>query len=202
MSWAPLLIGYGGVARRPFQPQAGVWPENMGHLCADVLSKLPRFGGAYPGPTYSVAQHCCTLAALFPHNDVHGRDVLRACSMVHEVYEALTGLDVPTPLKRTWPDYRAGEELALREAAKTYRLPWPLPPAVSNMDERVGATEARLLIPDGDWDMFWPGVDPLESLPYAADRWSQEEAADQFLTRWDTYVEHNTEASRTTATRQ
>jgi hypothetical protein len=67
----------------------------------------------------------------------------------HEVYEGLTGLDVPSPIKHSpaYKPYLQAEEKCLELFAEVYNLTPPMPKAVKILDKRVMVTEAEALMP-------------------------------------------------------
>jgi len=62
-------------------------------IIAQTLSRICRFW-AQTSEFYSVAQHCLVMESLF-------KDVtLKRWALAHEVFEGLTGMDIPSPIKR------------------------------------------------------------------------------------------------------
>ncbi|MBB4267694.1 hypothetical protein [Roseospira visakhapatnamensis] len=147
---------------------------------ADGLGKIARFGGATQAAPYSVAQHCCHVAALLPPD-------LRLYGLLHDAHEALMGVDWPAPMKRSAPaDVQAWLN---RIADTTDAVLWiaagvPMPSAetlraVHQADMVALATERRdLLVPCGvDWVQELPPPDTTILRP---EPWYQ--AADHWLT--------------------
>jgi hypothetical protein len=87
---------------------------------------------------YSVAEHSVRVSHVVPSADA-------AWGLLHDAAEAYVS-DLPRPLKRTVPDFRAAEERLLRQIAETFGLPWPMPRAVHHADEVLLATEVRDLM--------------------------------------------------------
>ena len=118
---------------------------------AQGLACTPRFRGHTRRP-YSVAQHSVLLSRL----------VDPACAFVallHDAAEAYLS-DMPAPVKRDMPEYRAAEDRLLDVIADRFGFAkflyhGALPFHVHGADFRLCVTEARQLLPDpplGDWD--------------------------------------------------
>lgn len=130
-----------------------------------VLSRLPRFGGAAKAEagSYSVLDH-----SVFCHNIAltagAGAD-LRCAVLMHDAHEYLTG-DMPTPVKRILPDYRAFESRCADAVAKRFGLSGRHHRAVKAIDAAALDTEKRLFLaaPD-DWPGGGPGVDLVPCMP-------------------------------------
>ncbi|SLN77543.1 hypothetical protein [Oceanibacterium hippocampi] len=183
----PFALGPGDIARLPL---AQILPE--------TLATLPRFGGCPPGPAYSVAQHCCELALAFanPALGLAGpadewpragyRDDCMAWALLHEVFEALTGLDVPSPIKRRWPLYRDTEAYVLQHVCGLYGID-PAEPACLEADARIVLDEAAWLFGRDSAPLFAaPGTRPLGIRPDR--RWDFEEASRRFRDLWLSHV--------------
>lgn len=80
---------------------------------AHALAYIPRFGGHLDKP-YSVAQHCI---AVCRHSAVPLREKLGA--LMHDASEYLL-LDMPSPIKRHLPDYKAMEAKLTEVIEKKY----------------------------------------------------------------------------------
>ncbi len=155
---------------------------DLGDVLARTLSKLPRFGGHHAGPAWSVAQHCVVMAAVVPG----GVPEIR-WALAHELFEGLTGLDVPAPLKAGWAAYRAAERRALRLFAETWGpavegpLGWPIPDRIAEADRRMAATEARVLGVPCDL-----GARPYDLGADDARPWPRDRAESEFAGAWRT----------------
>jgi len=88
--------------------------DNLGMQAAVTLSRIQRFWGQCREP-YTVAQHCLSMVDLF-----EGDKELQRWAIGHEVYEALTGMDVPSPVKHS-PAYAPynGENMEARGDCST-----------------------------------------------------------------------------------
>lgn len=96
---------------------------------------------------YSVAEHSVRVSHLVPTTDA-------AWGLLHDAAETYVS-DLPRPLKRTVPDFRAAEDKLLRRIAETFGLPWPMPHSVHHADEVLLATEVRdLMAPMADGWQF------------------------------------------------
>ena len=146
-------------------------------IIAQTLSRVCRFW-SQTSEFYSVAQHCLVMETLF--DDVE----LKKWAMVHEVFEGLTGMDIPTPIKHSpaMEDYRKAEDKALDQVAKIYNLTPPMPKEVKVMDKRLMVTEALRFMNTVNYD--W--VSLAEPLPISVigRPLSMKEAEIAFLTRW------------------
>lgn len=75
---------------------------------AQTLSRICRFWGQ-TSDFYSVAQHCLVMESLFEDLE------MKRWAMGHEVFEALTGMDIPSPIKHSpaMQSYCEAEDRAL-----------------------------------------------------------------------------------------
>jgi len=120
--------------------------DNLGMQLAVTLSRVQRFWGQCR-ENYTVAQHCLSLVK---QAEKDGLDInTRKWLLAHEVYEGLTGLDVPSPIKHSsaYKPYLEAEEECLSLFAKKYKLTPPVPNIVKVLDKRVMVTEAEALMP-------------------------------------------------------
>lgn len=146
-------------------------------IIAQTLSRVCRFWGQ-TSEFYSVAQHCLIMEALF--DDVE----LKKWAMIHEVFEGLTGMDVPTPIKHSpeMQSYRDAEDKALSQAAKIFGLTPPMPEMVKIIDKRLMVTEALRFMNTQNFQ--WEDIaDPLP-LSIIGKPMDMKEAEIAFLTRW------------------
>lgn len=102
-----------------------------------------------PTSFYSVAQHQVLgarhLLSIGQWDDARW-------FIVHDAVEFAMG-DVSRPIKYQ-PEmqfYRDAENEALEKLARRYALPWPMPPAVKYIDNKMLATEVRDLMNDAPW---------------------------------------------------
>lgn len=120
--------------------------DNLGMQLAVTLSRVQRFWGQCR-ESYTVAQHCLSLVE---QAEKDGLDInTQKWLLAHEVYEGLTGLDVPSPIKHSlaYEPYLKAEEGCLILFAKKYKLTPPVPKIVKTLDKRVMVTEAEALMP-------------------------------------------------------
>jgi hypothetical protein len=152
----PRICTYSGVEMWPFSPKPEmVRVEDIAH----ALSNMPRFSG-HTVRFYSVAEHCCRVAALVFQNGGNNADALYG--LLHDAAEAYL-LDIPAPLKGMFPGYKEAEKalLACILSAVTPLPPLPglLPEVVEHADKAMLQPERRDLLPHTDW---WIGG-PLPS---------------------------------------
>jgi hypothetical protein len=141
---------------------------------AATLARLCRFGGRLRADVdhYSVAQHCVWVSFAVPSEHA-------LAGLLHDCSEALLG-DVPTPLKRLLPEFRALEREWQSVLLPRFGLPSDLPQCVHNADFIALMTERRdLLVPgQDDWEVECP-ADAMPIIPWPAYR-----ARVLFLRRW------------------
>lgn len=78
-----------------------------------ALSNICRYGG-HCHRNYSVAEHTLVVASILPPRK-------KIFGLLHDASEAYLG-DIPTPLKRRMPEFRAAEERAARTIAEAFGL--------------------------------------------------------------------------------
>lgn len=110
------------------------------------LSNQCRYAG-HCAFFYSVAQHSVMVAEMVPPE-------LAKVALLHDAAEAYL-VDLPRPVKRMMPDYRAAEDVVWRAIAARFGLPIDIPAAVKAADEDALATEAPVLMPNApvDWNL-------------------------------------------------
>jgi hypothetical protein len=106
------------------------------------LSRLPRFCGHTSKP-YFVGQHCCIACDLAPDN-------LKRAVLMHDMAESVTN-DIPAPLKVCLPQFKEVENRVERMLAKKFRVPFPFPSGVKEIDLKMLTTEQRDLMPGDEW---------------------------------------------------
>ncbi|WP_187648722.1 hypothetical protein [Nitrosophilus labii] len=153
-------------------------PEDFDpRIIAQTLSRVCRFW-SQTSEFYSVAQHCLVMESLF--DDIE----LKKWALGHEIFEGLTGMDIPSPIKHSpaMESYRRAEERALEQLADIYGLPKPMPKAIKLYDKRLMVTEALRFMNTVNFD--WTQIaDPLP-LKVIGKPLSMAEAQQQFLVRW------------------
>ncbi|RDU55115.1 hypothetical protein CQA49_00805 [Helicobacter sp. MIT 00-7814] len=87
-----------------------------------------------------------------------GQPELQKWALLHEVYEGLTGMDIPSPIKHSphMQNYRLAEEKALEQMAKIFGLTPPMPEAIKTADKRLMVTEALELMNTTNYD--WTAI--------------------------------------------
>jgi len=109
-----------------------------------ALSHLARFNG-HAKRFYSVAEHCVLGSFEISKEN-------RLWFLLHDAAEAYVG-DAVRPMKTR--EMRAFEDTVLRVIVEKFGLPWPAPPEVKEVDDRMLATEARdLMVSGGSWWEF------------------------------------------------
>lgn len=134
----------------PLDPRADeIDPADIAH----ALSLLCRFGG-HVDRFYSVAEHCILMSvAVDPENALP--------ALLHDATEAYV-VDVPRPLKRQLPDYRAIEDRVWGAIAIRFGVDLVLPAQVHEADNRILLNERKALMPRaGTWAIDEDGYEPL-----------------------------------------
>lgn len=123
---------------------------------AVALSHQCRFAGHVP-EFYSVAQHVVLCSQLVP-----AEFALEA--LLHDAAEAYC-LDLPSPLKRLLPDYKAIENRIDCAIRQRFNLPMTPSKVIKEVDLVILATERRdlNLDIDSDWPML-AGISPTTQL--------------------------------------
>ncbi len=160
----------------PFAPRSdAIHAADIAH----ALSSTPRFGG-HCRQFYSVAQHSLIVCELVEEEVGPDTEVMLA-ALLHDASEAYV-LDMPSPIKRRLPDYRAlerGVQAAIEarfdvsEAALTHR------PTIKAADIRALHWEQRDLMPRVPWVPL-PEFDRPQLVA-----WPSELARDRFLSRFE-----------------
>ena len=151
-------------------------PESNDFTIEDValsLSHICRYGGQVK-KFYSVAQHAVHVSYAVQDK----RYQLDA--LCHDNVEAFM-CDIPTPLKRMLPDYKALEGIHEAEMFGRLGLTYPMHASVHQADAAVLAAEVRDLKPTNKhWDFL------KEVVPYEGHitPWTSEKARRMFLLRY------------------
>ena len=146
-------------------------------IIAQTLSRVCRFW-SQTSEFYSVAQHCLIMESLF--DDIE----LKKWAMLHEVFEGLTGMDVPTPIKHSpeMESYRIAEDKAIEQAANIFSLTPPMPEKIKLMDKRLMVTEALRFMNTANYN--WTQIAKPLPLSIIGRPLDIKEAEIAFLTRW------------------
>lgn len=159
---ANAITTYTGGKFWPLDPR----PENVNILdIARSLSQTCRFRG-HTRHFYSVAQHSVNVSQTLAGE-------LQLWGLLHDAAEAYL-TDAPRPLKRHLSGFDELENAVLRAVGERFGLPWPIPPEVFEIDNRVLVAEARYVMTEPDLDEL-PTVPPIgggyfsERLPRVAE---------------------------------
>ena len=149
------------------------------NVVALTLSRICRFWGQTT-EFYSVAQHCLALESIFDNYNIE----LKRWAMAHEIFEGLTGMDVPSPIKHSphMTDYVAAEEKCLQQAAKIYGLSTPFPQEIKIADKRMMVTEALRFMSSENYD--WRQIAEPFKISVIKAPLSSEKAQEAFLEKW------------------
>lgn len=145
--------------------------ENIAHS----LSNLCRFGG-HCNKFYSVAEHSYNCWLMAP-------DDLKKEALLHDATEAYL-IDLPTPLKNMFANYRELEDkidLIIREK---FNLPLRQTPMIKTIDKRMLMTEKGQLMDKAP--MGWA----ITNNPYPnfdIKCWEPQQAYNQFMTAWNSF---------------
>lgn len=154
-------------------------PEDFDpRIIAQTLSRVCRFW-SQTSEFYSVAQHCLVMESLFD-----GDLDLQRWALGHEVFEGLTGMDVPSPIKHSpeMESYRIAEDRALDMFANIYGLSRPMPQEVKVADKRMMVTEALRFM--NTQNLNWLQYGEPYKLSIVGKPMGMKEAEIAFLTRW------------------
>jgi hypothetical protein len=177
------VLNYQGKLINPLDLQDSDF-DNVGMQLAVTLSRVQRFWGQCR-ESYTVAQHCLSLLDYF--NDIE----LKRWWIAHEVYEGLTGMDVPSPIKhsKAYLPYKEAEDKAIEQFARIYGLTPPIPAEIKKADKSVMVMEAEALMPYSP-DINWrkkTGAEPIGKL-YKLGA-SESEIKKDFILAWQELFE-------------
>lgn len=136
------------------------------------LGKICRYGG-HCLRFYSVAEHSWLVAHACPPEH-------RMWGLLHDATEAYLG-DVIRPLKRFIPGYHEIEDTLARVIAEHFNLPWPMPEAVKEIDNRILLDEFRQNMKRPDEVGGDPAEVGAEELGVEIQCWRPDYAAERFL---------------------
>jgi hypothetical protein len=135
---------------------------------AHSLSHQCRFGGHLP-QFYSVAQHCVNVASIVPPE-------LRLAALLHDASEAYL-LDMPSPIKRKMPEYRAIEDKLMKVIAQKLNFDYPVHDEIKLVDNKMLQFE---------WDFLMQGFDKPKHL-VKTECYTSSEAKKLFLEKYKHY---------------
>lgn len=119
----------------PLDPRADeVHIEDIAHH----LSNMCRYTGG-TSRFYSVAEHSVYVSQLVPPH-------LALWGLLHDASEAYLS-DIARPVKKYLTDYAPIEDNLMRVIAVRFGLPWPEPPEVKEIDNRILLDEKAELKP-------------------------------------------------------
>lgn len=112
---------------------AEVDPVDVAH----ALAHLCRYGG-HASRFYSVAEHCVLMSHVVPPDDA-------LAALLHDATEAYM-VDLPRPIKRQFPEYRAAEDRLWLVIAERFGVDAVLPASVHDADNRILLDERAALL--------------------------------------------------------
>ena len=146
---------------------------------AHALSNQCRFSG-YTSRHYSVAEHSVYVAKMVSAHlryktkvsqQDHNRIVRQA--LLHDATEAYL-VDLPTPIKKHFPEFRAAEKKLWTVIAKVFDVDEEMHPLVKEADGRMCTTEKLALLSDfvspSEWGKFFTDFPPYTGKDDIIDR--------------------------------
>jgi uncharacterized protein len=138
---------------------------------AHSLSMQCRYSG-HSEKFLSVAEHSYHVSKLVPEK-------YALCGLLHDASEAYLS-DIPRPLKPLLPEYKKWEENLEEVISLKYNVPFPLPPEVKEVDNRILKNEYELLMKKThEWVFYGEKLDDFDIY-----LWQPEEAKYHFLRRF------------------
>jgi 5'-deoxynucleotidase YfbR-like HD superfamily hydrolase len=123
-----------GIEFFPFAPRA----EDVSiYDIAHALARQCRYGGHVASEHFSVAEHCVLVSSVVPPEDA-------LWGLLHDSDEAYLP-DLPTPIKRLFPEYKAAGDHLRAVILRRFGLPPHEPASVREADQRIRLTEQRAL---------------------------------------------------------
>lgn len=119
---------------------------------AHALSNCCRYGG-HCKRFYSVAEHSVLIARAAPPH-------LKKAALLHDASEAYL-VDIPRPIKRSLPEYRAIEARLMQVIAKLFDFAWPLAEEIKDLDRRILMDERDALMSNPPAGWFEEELEPL-----------------------------------------
>jgi hypothetical protein len=104
---------------------------------AHALARQCRYGGHVATEHFSVAEHCVLVSSFVPPSDA-------LWGLLHDSDEAYLP-DLPTPIKRLFPEYKAAGDHLRAVILARFGLPPHEPEAVRDADQRIRVLEQRAL---------------------------------------------------------
>lgn len=139
------------------------------HDIAHALSNQCRYGGHFKR-LYSVAEHCVHVARLAPPDR-------KIEALLHDGSEAYL-LDIPRPIKKAMPEYRAIEDRLMTVIGDRFGFSWPVSAEVTEIDNRILYDEVlQGMVPPPNIPWGIPG----EPLGISLEFWTPARAKASFL---------------------
>lgn len=109
---------------------------------------------------------------------------LKKWALAHEVFEGLTGMDIPSPIKHSkeMESYSIAENKCLDMFAEIYGLSTPTPKEIKESDKRLMVTEALRFMNSTNYD--WTSIAQPYKLSIIGVPLGMKEAEIAFITRW------------------
>ena len=134
---------YSGGRFYPFDPRVeDVTLDDIVH----ALAYTNRYGGHLETPI-SVLTH--TLIVYHLVKRANGNRVERLWALLHDAAEAYIG-DIPTPIKRNFPEFSEMEDKILRVVCEKFQLPFEMPALVKTKDYYAISIEKALAFPKAE----------------------------------------------------
>lgn len=139
---------------------------------AHALGMVCRYSG-HAKSFFSVAEHSVIVSHLVPKG-------FELAGLLHDASEAYL-TDVPRPIKPMIPYYKELEENLEKVIFKKYEIPFPVPPEVKEVDNRMLKTEYDQIMFHGphEWQFFGEAFENVK-----IECWSPEVAKQKFLERF------------------
>lgn len=155
----------------PLDPRSDeIDPADIAH----ALSLLCRYGG-HVDRFYSVAEHCVLMSEWVGQQSPEHA----LAALLHDATEAYV-VDVPRPLKRQLPEYRAIEDAVWFAVASRFGVDPELPPVVHEADDRILLSERNALMPRAE---RWQQDGVMEPLPVVIYGWEPYKAERRYADR-------------------
>ncbi|SEG58974.1 phosphohydrolase [Bosea lathyri] len=166
---------FSGQAFWPLDPR----PEDVSIVdIAHALAHLCRYGG-HTRLFYSVAEHSVLMAgAVAPQH--------RLWALLHDASEAYL-VDLPRPIKRAIPSYKAAETAVMLAICARFGLPAEMPHEVHLADGRILTDEREQNMAPPP--MPWAAEEQVEALGVTLECWSPVRAEVEFMTLFDKLTE-------------
>ena len=152
-------------------------------IIARTLSRMCRFW-SQTSHFYSVAQHCLEMDRYFQEYYIgdHDKDELSKMALIHELFEAMTGLDIPSPYKHLFQEYVSAEYKTLKQFSNLLGITFPFPNEFKEIDTAMMVSEAITYISD---DIYWHEIAAPLPIELTKEAIPMEVIEKKFLTRWE-----------------